>query len=174
MPQTCPGREGGHGYLEHSPDVSRRLAIEVDFVEAASFFNKLYIYLYFLIYSLCVTVHRGEAFPLEGKGPGHREEGRWVEAQSRSWTGTEAVHPQTEKGQWRARLGSCWMAAIEQKRQRGLVTHAVHAERPSMGTPGAQAPPQPQDHPLNQGPSSEKARGSERKLREAGGQARPA
>lgn len=48
LPQMYPGREGGHEYLEHSPDVSRRLAIEVGFVEAASFFNKSkYIYIFF-------------------------------------------------------------------------------------------------------------------------------
>lgn len=108
-------------------------------------------------------MRRGEAFPLEEKGPGHREEGRWAEAQSQSWTGTEAAHPRTEKGQWRTRLGSCWMAAKLNRKgflsqRRGLVTHAVHAERPSKGTPGAQAPSQTQNHPLNQGPPSEKAR----------------
>lgn len=78
-------------------------------------------------------VRRGEAFPPGGKELGHREVGHWAEARSWSWTGTEAVRPRTERGPWRARLGSCWMAAIEQKRlpqsgERACHTHTVHAE----------------------------------------------
>lgn len=34
----CPGRKGGYRLLEHSPDVSRRLATEAGFVDAALFF----------------------------------------------------------------------------------------------------------------------------------------
>lgn len=109
LPRMCPGKEGGYRLLECSPNVSRRLATEAGFVEAA--LQKI-----FSINPLCVMVHKGEAFPQGGKVLGHREVGHWAEAQSRSWTGMEAVRPRTERGQWRARLGSCWKAAIEQKR----------------------------------------------------------
>lgn len=110
-----PGGAGGHRLRKPPPDVSRRLATEAGFAEAALFFNESEKKL-FSICPVCVMVRRGEASPQGGKGLEHREAGRWAGARSWSWTGTEAAGPRTERGQWRARLGSCWTAAIEQKR----------------------------------------------------------
>lgn len=121
--------------------------------------------------------HKGEASPQGGKGLEHREAGRWAEARSWSWTGTEAACPRTGRGQWRARLGSCWTAAIEQKRLPQSVERAGRTCSPRGGplkepTWGSGCP-QTQGHPPNQGPSSGNTPQSESALREARGRAWP-